>query len=135
MSSHSTPIVRLYGNLIVPIQAAISDEAISKLREDVTARIATEASRGLILDLSGLAFMDTFVTRVVRDLALIARLMGVTTVLSGLAPEIAITLIEMGLELPGVVTALNLERALEELSRLQAQESNDLALGENPDLY
>jgi rsbT antagonist protein RsbS len=129
--SHSTPIIRLYGNLIVPIQAAISDEGISKLREDVTARIATDGSRGLILDLSGLAFMDSFVTRVVRDLALIARLMGVTTVLSGLAPEVAITLIEMGLELPGVVTALNLERAIEELSKQQAQESHELGLGQD----
>jgi rsbT antagonist protein RsbS len=129
--SHSTPIVRLYGNLIVPIQAAISDEGISKLREDVTTRIASDGCRGLILDLSGLVYMDSFVTRVVRDLALIARLMGVTTVLSGLAPEVAITLIEMGLELPGVVTALNLERALEQLSKSLAQESHELGLDQD----
>jgi rsbT antagonist protein RsbS len=124
----NTPIIRLYGNLIVPIQGAISDTAISKLREDVTGRIATEGARGLILDVSALSFMDSFVTRVVRDLALTARLMGVPTLLCGVSPEIAITLIEMGLELPGVTTTLNLERGLEVLARLHEEEARELEL-------
>src|SRR5438105_303690 len=109
----ATPIIRLYDNLIVPLQGGMSDETVSRLREDVTARIASESAKGLILDISALAYMDSFVTRVVRDLALIARLMGVSTVVCGLSPEIAITLVDMGLELPGVITTLNLERAVE----------------------
>jgi rsbT antagonist protein RsbS len=70
--------------------------------------------------------MDSFVTRAVRDLAVIARLMGVTTVVCGLSPEIAITLIDMGLELPGVMTELNMERALEALFRAREQDANEL---------
>ena len=121
MVEATAPIIRLYGNLIVPVRA-VSDEGVPRLLDEVTGRIASESARGLILDVSGLAYMDSFVTRVVRDLALIARLMGVTTVLAGVAPEVAITIIEMGLELQGVVTTLNLERALEQLARMQREE-------------
>jgi rsbT antagonist protein RsbS len=126
----STPIIRLYDNLIVPIRV-MSDQGISKLREDVTAKIASDAATGLILDVSALPYMDSFVTRVVRDLALAARLMGVRTVLSGMSPEIAITIIEMGLALEGVKTTLGLERAIEELSRMrrEAEETGELAAG------
>lgn len=130
MSESGTPIIRLYSNLIVPIQGTISDAGIAGLREDVTRRIAAEPVRGLILDMSALSYMDSFVTRVVRDLALIARLMGVRTVLSGLSAEIAITITEMGLGLSGVVTTLNLERALEELARLREEESRELDIGQ-----
>lgn len=129
---YATPIIRLYDNLIVPMQGGMTDAAVSRLREEVTARIATEAAKGLIIDISALAFMDSFVTRVVRDLAVIARLMGVTTVVCGLSPEIAITLIDMGLELPGVVTALNLERAVEALFRLREEEANELRIAPQP---
>jgi len=124
----STPIIRLYDNLIVPLQGAMSDESVCRLREDVTARIGQAAAYGLILDLSALAFMDSFVTRVVRDLALIARLMGVSTVVCGLSPEIAVTLTDMGLDLPGVVTALNLERAIEALFRMRDEDARELQL-------
>jgi rsbT antagonist protein RsbS len=121
MEGSTAPIIRLYDTLIVPVRA-VSDEGITALREEVTARIASDGARGLVLDVSGLSYMDSFVTRVVRDLALIARLMGVRTVLSGVAPEVAITIIEMGLELQGVETSLNLERALEHLARVDAEE-------------
>jgi rsbT antagonist protein RsbS len=126
MDETSAPIIRLYGNLIVPVRA-VSDQGVPRLLDEVTGRIANDAARGLILDVSGLAYMDSFVTRVVRDLALIARLMGVTTVLSGVAPDVAITIIEMGLELQGVVTTLNLERALEHLARTQREEEAEAA--------
>src|SRR4051812_16722250 len=106
----------------------MSDESVCRLREDVTARIGQESAYGLILDLSALAFMDSFVTRVVRDLALIARLMGVSTVVCGLSPEIAVTLTDMGLDLPGVVTALNLERAIEALFRMRDEDARELQL-------
>jgi rsbT antagonist protein RsbS len=125
VSDGPAAVIRLYGNLIVPVRV-VSDDGIARLREEITARLASESATGLVLDVSGLEYMDSFVTRVVRDLAVIARLMGVTTVLSGVSPDIAVTIVEMGLDLPGVVTALNLERALEQLARLREEESREL---------
>lgn len=129
---YATPIIKLWDNLLVPLQGGMSDDAVNRLREDVTARLAAESAKGLIVDVSALAYMDSFVTRVVRDLALIARLMGVRTVVCGLSPEVAITVIDMGLELEGVVTALNMERAIEELFRLRAEEENALRIELRP---
>jgi rsbT antagonist protein RsbS len=120
------PIINLYSNLIVPIQGAIGDVAMQQLTDDVTRRVEREGARGLIIDVSGVELMDSFITRNIRDLALTARLMGVSTVVSGLQPAVAITLVEMGLEIQGLETALNLERALERLMHMQ--EAEDAAL-------
>jgi rsbT antagonist protein RsbS len=124
------PIIDLYSNLVVPIQGAIDDDAMARLQEDVTQRIQVAGARGLVIDVSGTPFLDSFMTKNLRDLALTARLMGVTAVVSGLRPAVAITLIEMGLEIPGVKTALNLERALEALWRAQEEEARSLGEGE-----
>ena len=120
------PIINLYSNLIVPIQGAIGDVAMQQLTDDVTRRVEREGARGLVIDVSGVALMDSFITRNIRDLALTARLMGVATIVSGLQPAVAITLVEMGLEIQGLETALNLERALERLMHMQ--EAEDAAL-------
>src|ERR1700722_19242007 len=113
MQESRIPIIGLYDNLIVPIQGAIADDVMVTLQSDVMARIQDGDARGLIVDVSGVEVLDSYMTRNLRDLALSARLMGVTAVVSGLRPAVAITLIEMGLEIPGVYTALDLERALE----------------------
>jgi rsbT antagonist protein RsbS len=118
------PIIALYHNLIVPVQGAISDETIAQLNEDVSRAIDTGGARGLIIDVSGVALMDSYITRNIRDLALTARLMGVTTIVSGLQPAVAITLIEMGLDIQGLQTTLNLERAIERLAALRAEEDD-----------
>ena len=128
MSVARIPIISLYSNLIVPIQGTIVDAAIARLREDVTKRIDEESAHGLIIDVSGISMMDSFVTRSIRDLALTARLMGVHTVVSGLQSQVAITLVEMGLDIPGIQTALNLERALEYLLDLQEQAAGGMDL-------
>jgi rsbT antagonist protein RsbS len=122
------PVIGLYGNLIVPIQGAISDDVMGGLQQDVTRRIEEGGVRGLVVDVSGVEVLDSYLTRNLRDLALTARLMGVVAVVSGLRPAVAITLVEMGLEIPGVHTALNLERALETL--YEAEEEEDRALGD-----
>jgi rsbT antagonist protein RsbS len=124
------PIIDLYSNLVVPIQGAIDDDAMARLQEDVTQRIQTDGARGLVIDVSGIEFLDSFMTKNLRDLALTARLMGVLAVVSGLRPAVAITLIEMGLEIPGVKTTLNLERALEALFAAQEEEARALGEGE-----
>jgi rsbT antagonist protein RsbS len=123
------PIIGLYSNLVVPIQGAIDDDAMARLQQDVTQRIQADGARGLVIDVSGVEFLDSFMTKNLRDMALTARLMGVSAVVSGLRPAVAITLIEMGLEIPGVKTTLNLERALEAL--FAAQEEEARALGES----
>jgi rsbT antagonist protein RsbS len=125
------PIISLYANLIVPIQAAIADAVMVQLQDDVTKRIDAGGARGLVIDVSGIEIMDSFMTRNIRDLALTARLMGVHTVVSGLRPAVAITLVEMGLEIPGIRTTLDLERAIESLSEMHDEEA--LALGDSAD--
>jgi rsbT antagonist protein RsbS len=113
MSTPRIPIINLHSNLIVPIQGSLGDNVLAQLQDDVTHRIETDGAMGLVIDVSGVTLLDSFMTRSIRDLALTARLMGVRTVVSGLGPAVAMTLVEMGLEIPGIRTALNLERALE----------------------
>jgi rsbT antagonist protein RsbS len=128
MQTVRIPIIGLYANLIVPIQGAIADDVMAQLQEDVTQRIEGGRVKGVVIDVSGIEILDSYLTRNLRDLALTARLMGVCAVVSGLRPAVAITLIEMGLEIPGVHTALNLERALEVLH--DASEEEERWLGD-----
>jgi rsbT antagonist protein RsbS len=129
MQTARIPIIALYANLIVPIQGAVADDVMVQLSEDVTRRIEDGRIRGLVIDVSGVETLDSYLTKNLRDLALTARLMGVSAVVSGLRPAVAITLIEMGLEIPGVRTTLNLERALEALH--EAHEAEARSLGES----
>ena len=122
MTTQRIPIISLHGNLIAPIQGAIADDVMTQLQADVSTRIDTGGARGLIIDVSGVELMDSFMTKNIRDLALTARLMGVHTVVSGLQPAVAITLVEMGLEIHGLTTTLNLERALVHLEEVQRAE-------------
>lgn len=109
----SIPLISLAGNLIVSVQVELSDTLIERLIADVTQRIEETPVRGLILDFSGADLIDSHVTRRLRDLAVTAGFMGVDTVVCGLRRAVVVTLVEMGLSLSGVTTALNLERALE----------------------
>lgn len=116
----SIPLISLHGNLIVSVQFELSDGVMERLIADVTRTIEETTVTGLILDFSGAELLDSHVTRRLRDLAVTARVMGVHTVICGLRRAVVITLVEMGLSLSGVTTALNLERALEVLARLNA---------------
>jgi rsbT antagonist protein RsbS len=109
------PIIRLYDNLIVSVQVSLSDRLVMQLKDDITEAIERTGARGLVIDLSGIDMMDSYISKALRDIGLIAKLMGVRTVISGVAPMIAMTLTEMGLDLKGVSTALSLESALETL--------------------
>lgn len=111
--AHHIPLIRLFDNLIVSVQVALSDETIERLTGQVTDAIERTPVSGLVLDFSGADVMDSHITRRVRDLAVTAGLMGVRTVVCGLRASVVVTLVEMGLGIPGVRTALNLERALE----------------------
>jgi rsbT antagonist protein RsbS len=109
------PIIKLHSNLIVSIQIALSDDLVLQLKDDITEAIDRTGARGLIIDVSGIDVMDSYISRALRDISLIARLMGVRTVISGMDPMIAMTLVEMGMDLKGVSTQLNLEAALDVL--------------------
>ena len=121
------PIIKLYGNLIVPIPDLLSDDALEALRDEVTRRVAREGASGVVIDGGAVEAMDSYVTRVVRDLAVTAQLMGAHTVLAGVPVAVAITMVEMGFDLPGVATALDLERAMELLTDLRARARLGLA--------
>ncbi len=90
--------------------------APKRLKEDVSGEIERTRPRGLIIDISGIDLMDSYISRAIRDICLIASIMGVKTVLSGMDKMIAITLVEMGMDMMSVRTALNLEEALEMIS-------------------
>lgn len=111
------PIIKLYDNLLVSVQVALSDQLVAQLKDDITLEIDRTGAKGLVIDLSGIDVMDSYLSRSIRDIGLIAQLMGVNTVISGIEPMIAMTLVEMGLDLPGAQSTLNLEAALELLGR------------------
>lgn len=106
------PLLELRGVVIVSLQAELHDRAAQRLQQRILDRIAETRPRGLLIDVTGLPVMDSFFCRVLRDTALMARMMGVPTVLVGLQPAVAITLTELGLDLPGIHTDLDLERGL-----------------------
>ena len=116
------PIIKIYDNLLVSIQVELSDALVAELKDDVTAEISRTGARGLIFEVSGVDILDSYIARSIRDLSHIVQLMGVRAVIAGLDPSMAITLVEMGLSMSGVSTALNLESALEMLAR---QDRND----------
>lgn len=115
LNSFRIPIIQLKGIYIVSIQTALDDELVLRLKDDVSAAIAHHGGRGLIIDVSGIDIMDSYITRTIYDLARIAKLMGTDTVLCGMDPMIAMTLVEMGLEMEGVSTARDLETAFDRL--------------------
>jgi rsbT antagonist protein RsbS len=116
------PIIKLYGTLIVSIQVELSDRLVQELNDSIAEEIRQNDVRGLVVEVSGVGIFDSYIARAVRDLALVARLMGVRTVIAGLNAGVAITLVEMGSVLAGVRTA----RGLEEAVALLAEQSESL---------
>ena len=111
------PVIKLKDNLIVSIQGSLGDRLVLQLKNDITNAIERGGVRGLVIDLSGIDVMDSFISRAIRDIGLVARLMGVRAIISGMEPMVAMTLVEMGMDLEGVRAALNLEAALDMLAR------------------
>lgn len=109
---HSIPIIKLYDTLIVSIQVEVTDHLVLQLKDDVASAIRAQDVRGLIIEVSGVDIFDSYIARSIRDIAQISSLMGVDTVLAGLDAGMAVTLVEMGMMLDKVRTALNLESAL-----------------------
>jgi rsbT antagonist protein RsbS len=116
MSEHTRiPIIKIWHILLVPLQGQVDDALAEQLRQDVLQRIQTSEVAGLVMDVTGLWLMDSHLCSVLSQIASAARLMGTYTVICGMAPEIALTLQTMGLELSNVGTELSLEQALARL--------------------
>jgi rsbT antagonist protein RsbS len=106
------PILKMGDTLILTIQVELHDKTAIRLQEDILEKIFETKPRGLVIDVSAVGVVDSFLGRMLSDTATMAKTMGVETVLVGIQPEIAITLQEMGLELKGVHSALNLEKGM-----------------------
>lgn len=106
------PILKMGDTLILTIQVELHDKMAIRLQEDILEKIFETKPQGLVIDVSTVGVVDSFLGRMLSDTATMVRTMGVETVLVGVQPEIAITLQEMGLELKGVHTALDLEKGI-----------------------
>ncbi|MFE3034749.1 STAS domain-containing protein [Streptomyces canus] len=113
------PVLALGDVLLVTLQGELHDGAAEQLQHDISQRIASSATpvNGVVIDISGVEIVDSFLGRVLAEIAASSRLLAARTVLAGMRPAVAITLVEMGLTLPGLGTALNVEKALSLLGR------------------
>ena len=115
MTTHTIPVIELWGRLIVSLQGDVSDSQMEQLRTEVLQRVRERDARGMVIDASGMWLVDSHMCAMLGRIVVAARLMGVRAILSGLSPNVVATLGEMGVGLEGITTALTLEEALESL--------------------
>ena len=106
------PILKLAEFLLVTVQVDMHDRLAMTLQDDLTAQIVRHRARGVLIDISSLEVVDSFIGRMLANIAGMARVLDAETVVVGMQPAVAITLVELGLSLPGVRTALNVERGM-----------------------
>lgn len=106
------PILKLGRALLVTVQVDIHDQLALTLQEDLSAKIVATNAKGVLIDISGLEIVDSFMGRMLDNIAAVSRLLDADTVVVGMRPAVAITLVELGLSLTGVKTALNVERGM-----------------------
>jgi rsbT antagonist protein RsbS len=114
------PILRMGQSLLVTIQVDMQDQTALALQDDLAGKIAKTGATGVLIDISALEIVDSFVGRMLASISGIARILGATTVVVGMQPAVAITLVELGLSLEGVKTALNVERGMALLLQARA---------------
>jgi rsbT antagonist protein RsbS len=107
------PILKMGDLLLISVQVDMHDQLALKLQEDLTEKIAATQARGVLIDISSLEIVDSFIGRMFSNLAAMARVLDAQTVVVGMQPAVAITLVELGLSLPGVRTALSVEDGME----------------------
>ena len=118
------PILKLGHNLLTSIQVDLSDEDALQFQSDVVKKVADCEAQGVVIDITALDVVDSFMARVLNETANMVRLIGAQCVICGMQPAVALTLVEMGRELIGVETALNLEQGVEKLTALCAANGN-----------
>jgi rsbT antagonist protein RsbS len=117
MMNTRIPILKLKDTLIVSIQWEIDDHTAIQFQEDLLKKMHETAARGVVIDLTPIDFIDSFIAKVLGDVINMSGLMGAKVVITGIQPPVAITLIELGIRLENVITALDLENGLERLHR------------------
>jgi rsbT antagonist protein RsbS len=121
------PILRMGSYLLVTIQVDMHDKLALTLQDDLTERISSVNAKGVLIDISSLEIVDSFIGRTLANIASMARVLDAETVVVGMQPAVAITLVELGMSLPGIRTALNVESGMEYLRETvgSREESDD----------
>lgn len=106
------PILKMGNSLLVSIQVDMDDELAMALQDSLTERIVADKANGVLIDISAMEIVDSFIGRMLANIAAMAKILDAQTVLVGMRPSVAMTLVELGLALPGIHTALNVDRGL-----------------------
>ena len=117
------PILKMGDYLLVTIQVDMHDKLVMTLQEDLVNKIAQHSSKGVLIDISALEIVDSFIGRMIANIANMSRVLDAKTVVTGMQPAVAITLVELGLSLDGVTTALNVDRGMKVLAKLVGQDA------------
>jgi rsbT antagonist protein RsbS len=107
------PILKMGSFLLVTIQVDMHDQLALTLQDELTSRVVRDRARGVLIDISALDVVDSFIGRMLGNIAAMSRILDAETVVVGMQPSVAITLVELGLSLPGIRTALNVDRGME----------------------
>src|ERR1700754_4017145 len=122
------PILKIGTALLVTIQVDMHDRLATALEEDLSQKIVTAGARGVLIDISALEIVDSFMGRTLANIASVSRMLDADTVVVGMRPAVAITLVELGLSLAGVKTALNVERGMDLILKARLEpEADDAA--------
>lgn len=116
------PILKQGDYLIASVQSSLSDGELLQLRDDLVAKVSKVRAKGVIIDVTILDVMDSFATRILRDIAHMIKLRGAPTVVVGIQPDVAFTMVQLGLSLGHIETALDLEEGLAHLNKLKTNE-------------
>jgi rsbT antagonist protein RsbS len=122
LSAPHIPILQIENYLVASVQTELHDKTAVQFKDDLLQRIYETKARGVVIDLTAIDVVDSFIARIIGELADMADLMGAMVVVTGLQPPVAITLVELGVEMKGVVTALNLQKGIDVLRRLVADQ-------------
>jgi rsbT antagonist protein RsbS len=120
------PILRMGEFLLVTIQVDLHDQMAMRLQEDLTTTIERTGAKGVLIDISALEMVDSYIGRMIANISAISSILDAHTVVVGMQPPVAITLVELGLSLAGVETALDVERGMQRLRTARAGESLDV---------
>ncbi|MFF3177058.1 STAS domain-containing protein [Streptomyces sp. NPDC057900] len=123
------PVLRIGQTLLVSIQTDLDDQAVMLLQDDLAAAVVASGAHGVVIDITAVEIVDSFVGRMLATIASISRLLDAQTVVVGMRPAVAITLVELGLSLGGVRTALTLDKGLRVLERARAAAMSESGFG------
>lgn len=123
------PILKQGDYLIASVQSSLSDEELLQLRDDLVEKVSEVRARGVIIDVGVLDVMDSFATRILRDIAHMIKLRGAPTVVVGIQPDVALSMVQLGLSLGHIETALDLEEGLALLNEFKSNDYKDRSYG------